>query len=77
VADSENAGIASIGSFKSGDSDPVHGDFRTAYPDAPEIAGYFYFVGGNHYDCTEGKARDLYGQARSDFIKSYSAIANP
>jgi len=67
-------GIAVIGTFVAGQSDPVTGNFATVYPKAPKIGSLYYYVTGNQYDCSDGKATSLYSSAKHDFIDAYTSI---
>lgn len=69
-----NDGIAGISTFTEGETDPVYGNFTTAFPDAPQIGGLYYYVEGSQYDCTLGGASALYSDAKHDFIDAYSTI---
>lgn len=69
-----NDGIAGISTFTKGETDPVVGNFMTAFPNAPQIGGLYYYVDGSQYDCTEGKASTIYSNAKHDFIDAYSTI---
>lgn len=63
-------GIAAIGTFKAGETSPIEGDYRTAYPKSPLIDDKYYYVTGNQYDCTKGSAYDLYQKVRKAFIEA-------
>lgn len=67
-------GIAAIGSFTKGESDPVVGDYGKAYPLAPLIDGKYYYVARGQYDCTLGNASALLSDATHDFVNAYSTI---
>ncbi|OVE79336.1 hypothetical protein BVY00_00710 [bacterium G20] len=45
-------GIATVGTFTAGQTDPVQGDYQTSYPNAPLIDGKYYYLSLNQYDCT-------------------------
>lgn len=74
TAYANHQGIASISKFKPGATDPVHGNFSESYPDAATIDGYGYFIAGNQYDCTMGKATELYAAVKKAFLESYPDI---
>jgi Tfp pilus assembly major pilin PilA len=70
----EQPGLASVGTFKQGDTDPVTGDYSKAYPDAPKIGDLYYDVNGNQYDCTLQKDYVLYTNARTELLGAYKTI---
>ena len=74
-ASSDSPGIASIQSFKNGDTDPIQGDYSKAYPGAYNFNGTYFYVSGDQADCTRGMDYDLYTKIRTDFLNSYSHIA--
>lgn len=69
-----DGGIATIATFKEGGSSPIEGDYMTAYPKAPKVGDYYYYIGGNQYDCTLDKNHQAYTDARQAFIDAYSTI---
>lgn len=67
-------GIAYIASFTKGQTDPVVGDYATAFPKAPLINGRYYYTGRGQYDCTNGNASSLLSNASHDFVNAYQTI---
>lgn len=52
-------GVAAISNFTPGQTDPVHGDFYTSFPNAPLIGGLHYYIENEQFDCSEGKSNDM------------------
>jgi len=52
-------GVAGIATFTPGQTDPVHGDFATSFPNAPLINRLHYFIENEQFDCSQGGSRNM------------------
>jgi Tfp pilus assembly protein PilV len=69
-----DTGMASLGTFKQGDTDPVQGNFSTAYPDAPKINNLYYYASAIQYDCTQQKDSANYSTVRKELVDTYKTV---
>ncbi len=73
-ASNDTSGIAAVATFKKGDTDPVVGDFSTAYPDSPLIKNLYYYTDAIQFDCTQQKNEDKFTQVRNELSSAYKNI---
>jgi hypothetical protein len=66
-------GVALIGTYQPGATDPVFGGYSTAYPNAPLIGGLHYYIANEQYECSGNTSANLTGIGAA-FTAAYTSI---